>query len=326
LPPSPPWENSPLDIDVSLASKYSKSELIENPLTALSCKAEVSEILDRVSDISTLFYTDGSKDQSNRVGFGIYCPYLNMTHYARIPDGADIFTAEAEAISMTLDIIKRFFISSALIVTDSLSVLTALQYKSANPVIDNIISKTISAKFESVSITFMWVPSHIGIYGNEKADSLAKRALGADDASIIRVPLPVSAYYSNVKSFVLSSWGDEWRSSTHPLARDIRDPDFSSITFHDNPFINSIMYSMALNSPRLNYYLAKVIQCDPMCACRIEKEDINHFLFRCPIFSTQRNVLFRAMRVHDLRSTFCLRWLTDAGAELSQFLLSTGRF
>ena len=65
---------------------------------------------------------------------------------------------------------------SALIISDSKGALQSLnsyqtQYKDhANEIIKNLIL----AKKKSLNIQFMWVPSHVGIVGNEKADALAK--------------------------------------------------------------------------------------------------------------------------------------------------------
>ena len=64
-----------------------------------------------------------------------------------------------------------------MIITDSLSLLQALKsQKLNNPIVSNILH--ICHYFSGhKDIVFCWVPSHIGIQGNERADVLAKAAL-----------------------------------------------------------------------------------------------------------------------------------------------------
>ena len=64
-----------------------------------------------------------------------------------------------------------------MIITDSLSSLQALKsQKLNNPVVSNILHMCHYLSGHK-DIIFCWVPSHIGIQGNERADVLAKAAL-----------------------------------------------------------------------------------------------------------------------------------------------------
>ena len=54
---------------------------------------------------------------------------------------------------------------------------------------------------------FCWVPSHIGISDNEKADSAAKSAL---DMPRVKVVVPYTDFEHHINQYVLSTRQDDW--------------------------------------------------------------------------------------------------------------------
>jgi len=61
---------------------------------------------------------------------------------------------------------------------DSLSSLQAIDSrKTENPLILKILKEYTQLKNSSKSISFCWIPSHVGIRGNESADTVAKAGL-----------------------------------------------------------------------------------------------------------------------------------------------------
>ncbi len=52
-------------------------------------------------------YTDGSKDEENRVGIGIYIPTLNVSIGKRLPDQLSVYTAEMMAIIIGLQWVEE---------------------------------------------------------------------------------------------------------------------------------------------------------------------------------------------------------------------------
>ena len=59
---------------------------------------------------------------------------------------------------------------------------------------------------------FCWVPSHIGIRGNERADSAAKSALDLPHA---KVGVPYNDF-KHFRQYILSTWQDDWNSDSLP--------------------------------------------------------------------------------------------------------------
>ena len=133
-----------------------------------------------LSDVSHYIYTDGSKDK-NRCGFGVYIEnVLEASH--RVNDIASIYSAEALAILYALRTIEINDLDNVVIFSDSLGVLKRLASIGLNSDNNLIISDIFLCLHnllieKNKNIKFVWIPSHVGIIGNDKADSLAKEAL-----------------------------------------------------------------------------------------------------------------------------------------------------
>jgi len=70
-----------------------------------------------------------------------------------------------------------------IIYSDSLSVLQSLKGKNLrNPLIQQLLLKHDRLS-PSKSIVFCWLPSHVGIGGNEEADKAAKASLSLQEAA-----------------------------------------------------------------------------------------------------------------------------------------------
>ena len=87
-----------------------------------------------------------------------------------------IFTAEACAIDLALDIISKEKHKKSIIFSDSLSVLLSLNNKKLeHPLIIKLLCRLHSTSKKE--IVFCWIPSHIGVRGNHRADVAAELAL-----------------------------------------------------------------------------------------------------------------------------------------------------
>ena len=153
-------------------------------------------------------YTDGSKDDM-KVGCAVVSD--DFTETMRIPDGSSIFTPEAKAIDLALDLIADCETSNEFVIfSDSLSVLKSLDHTSSkNPKIQKLLEKHHDLS-EFNEIVYCWIPSHIGIAGNESVDQKAKDSLNLH-------PTDFSIPYGNFKSFInryiLNKWQILWNNS-----------------------------------------------------------------------------------------------------------------
>ena len=105
------------------------------------------------------------------------------------------------------------------IFSDSLSVLKSLNHTSSkNPKIQNLIEKHHELS-KTKEILFCWLPSHVGIKGNEAADVKAKASL---DLEISNFKLPCTDLKPFINRYILSKWQMSWDGATFNKLHEIR--------------------------------------------------------------------------------------------------------
>jgi ribonuclease HI len=279
---SPPWHSIQPVVYTGLSKLTNKSSPLLNKSLALE---EIAKFSHRI-----LAYTDGSK-QGSSVGYGFTIPAYNISTSVRISDCTDVFTAEAKAIEACLMLLAQRQISPVTILSDSLSVLEAMQNTSSSTVISDIQVALNVAANSNVDVSFLWIPSHCGIQGNEAADALAKASLSSQSVQE-SVTYSLGHHYSSVCAYILQLWQGEWESSTHPLRADLPQVSFKHRVFHPIVPVNTILYSFALNCPPLKYYLSRFTSTVPVCShCSLFNEDRHHFVFQCSAFTRARDAL-----------------------------------
>ena len=147
-------------------------------------------------------YTDGSKDGEK---VGCAAAKYDDCKQMRIPDGSSVFTAEAKAIDLALDFVNTCtYTDKYVIFSDSLSVLQALSHTSSkNSQIQHLLLKHHEIS-SSKTVIYCWIPSHIGIYGNEKVDKNAKESLNLE-VTDFKIP------FNNFKPFINKYVCDKWQ-------------------------------------------------------------------------------------------------------------------
>ena len=94
----------------------------------------------------------------------------------RLTGQASIYTAEPCAIQLALDVVNNSNEDKYIICVDSLSCQQAIEQQHIDhPLVLDVLEK-YSALINK-TVLFCWVPSHVGIRGNELADAAAKAAL-----------------------------------------------------------------------------------------------------------------------------------------------------
>ena len=199
VPPFPPWEYIPPSINLSLCD-VKKSSVDPSALKQRFLDLHHHLYNDRIA-----IYTDGSKAE-NKVSAAAY---VNGRFFVRrLPDGASVYSAELTALSLAIQYINNSDDCRFVIFSDSLSALQALHGRVfKNPLLCHIIHQYMNATDEGNNIAFCWVPSHVGIRGNELADWTAKAALNLE---LSDSQVPPSDFRQSANKLIYDRWQSSW--------------------------------------------------------------------------------------------------------------------
>ncbi|XP_062713477.1 uncharacterized protein LOC134290367 [Aedes albopictus] len=237
------------------------------------------EVLNRKFSTHEVRYTDGSK-LAERVGLGIYSRTTEMYH--SLPIQCSVFSAEAAAIFLATTTPCD---NPMLVVSDSDSVLSAI----TNPSNRHPFIQKIQEALENPSTrtTFMWVPGHCGILGNERADILA--GIGRNSPTLTRT-VPRDDIKSWLKERLWTAWSGAWRRNREPFLRKIKN---TTSTWQDQPSRREqvVLSRLRTGHTRLSHDMGSTgggfhRQCET-CGTR---NTVEHFLINCPILEHLRTI------------------------------------
>ena len=241
------------------------------------CKAEVQELLRTQYQNFLHIYTDGSKDDSGHVACAYHIPALTVTHMAKLGTHYSIMTAELTAISLALQHLLDFphLVQAAVILTDSKSSLQALASShSARPdLVVEIQQQCHALMVRGTVLTLQWIPSHIGIAGNELADSLAKQALRSPQTTV-QLRHSYSEVASLIKQRVHKALLDERRDHC------IRHPKLHTLQLENSILHLCLSRATASTAHRLRTGSWRAKHGQVTCLCG-EDFDPEHMLFQC---------------------------------------------
>jgi len=280
FPTIPPWNTIPIEANTELL-KFNKN----NTPNSLIINT-FYEIINTKFKNYYHFYTDASKT-TNETGFAITHRDENILH--KLYPLSSIYTAETFAIlEATLTALSSNY-DNVLILSDSMSAVTSIANVDTKCNLAQSIQNVILSTDKSIKL--MWVPSHIGIPGNELADELAMKAARSPDTKLY----PHVTYDDVIRALktkLYTLWQNQWEKQTNqnnklrqikPLIKKWPDPP-AKLTRHEETIVTRVR----IGHTRITHSYLMCKESKPRCeTCKCELT-VSHIFLECPIYHNAR--------------------------------------
>ena len=194
------------------------NEKISKKSDLMTLKTAAEETVLSYPENWTQVYTDGSAEEATKnAGWGVWIRKPDeVTEELFDACGTDTSNYEAEVCAMrnALDHLQKQYddnpssATSAVIFTDSLSALEAMESGDLDEDLLQITHRIERLKSTHlVELTLQWIPGHIGIHGNERADRLAK--LGSQQPQP-DIPASIQSAKQKIKQTYKKKWMNNW--------------------------------------------------------------------------------------------------------------------
>ena len=240
---------------------------------------------------SHILYSDGSNTEDG-VGYAVVGRRVAVS--GRIQHEASISTAELCALYDGIRHCQGVGQPAITLITDSLSSIQAHnKYNSSNPLLQKMQCACATI---NKPITLCWLPSRVGVRGNEIADTEARRI--ATDGDVDPIDIPRSDIKCCTKKVLSSVWNQQWREMAGNKLREISD---STISFPNGTSGNR-EWERALNRLRIGHSMLThgflmEARHPPLCDDCIVPLTIKHILTECPNFYNERLTYFNTINL-----------------------------
>ena len=277
VPVTPPWKLP--EIHFCRYFKGSKKNMTDDEIKAQFYEHVVEH------DGSVSVFTDGSKSDAG-VGFGVIIN--DFSHKGVLPSTASNFTAELVAVLSSLKIILSSAGRHFTVFCDCKSVLQSLESFNPNhPIVLEILEWIHLLKCRGIEVNFCWVPAHVGVSANEKADSLAKVAA----ANIFRGrhALPHRDFIPCIKQAANQLFQFRWDLEVNNKMREIT-PQINPWKYYSMPRRHEVsLCRLRIGHSRLTHGFLMCGEPQPFCEDCLVPLTIKHILTECPSLQEERN-------------------------------------
>lgn len=278
IPPIPPWLT--LSPEVHIPSY--KSSKADQPH---QLRTEVLELLNTKYSQTLQIFTDGSLRDDGSVGSGVAIPALKLSKSYSLPQNLSIFTAELSAITMALQTVLSLpsTLTAVTLGVDSQAALKAISSPhrcARSDILVEIRQLCHTIISQNTILTFLWVPSHIGVHGNDLADSAAREGAAATPSSL---PLKIAPSVSELNSRLSKATYSNWDSERAILFSFKPYPCYLP---HSHNFTLSMPRALGafIRRLRTNSWYAKHISLKCPCSAPLSPE---HAVLHCPRYASE---------------------------------------
>lgn len=293
---SSPDINTDIHRDIVNKTKYSPNIL----------KTIALSHINKIPNSCPIIYTDASKIDS-QCGFGIYCPSTQYHFKSKLRNYSSIMTAEMMAIKQALIYAYSQNLENPKILTDSLSSCMAIENQTKKSHTTETIHEIINLLTKTGG-SIIWVPAHVGIEGNERADQLAKDSITSEDSEVTNNKISLT----DCKAMLTRELLEEWQKAYNEEEKGLK---FKKIMPHVNKkpwfdrlnldadtikIINRLISNHSFDKRWLHRY--RKVDTDLCDACN-EIETAEHIVFKCKKYTDSRrtsSLLTKMRGVEDL--------------------------
>ena len=216
---------------------------------------------------------------------------------------SSIYSAETYAILLAHREISRLDLDDVIIFSDSRSVLSCLNTLGLKSDINPIFCNILGLLDELIiggnkSIKFVWIPSHLGIVGNDKANELANKSLSSANIIVNKI------FYKELYLLFNSSSLEDMKEyvANYDFIRGLKgrkyiekNGPFSLVPWFDKFDLDRkrviIINRIKSGHVRTRDHLFKKNILDSnLCDCN-EAQTLNHLVWNCPNYALYRDSL-----------------------------------
>ncbi|GBN70941.1 hypothetical protein AVEN_160055-1 [Araneus ventricosus] len=180
-----------------------------------------------------------------------------------------------------------------IIYTDSLSVLKSLDsaHDHTHPLVFNVLDILEKIASQGFIINLCWIPSHVGIFGNEQADKAAKSA-----TSSINGTVPVDDLKNHIKLLLYTKWQEQWNVETRNKLHALK-PTVQSWLSLKNRKADTVFTRLRVGHTSFTHRHLLLGEQAPMCSQCNCIMSVHHILSECSNFNSQRLHFFNTTTI-----------------------------
>lgn len=238
-------------------------------------------------------FTDGSK-LNDKTGYGFYDSKEKISFSGRLKSQFTITNAELVAILKALEYVEINKLNNVVILTDSKSTTQLLKNRTVSSS-DNYLIFEIFNRINRLAenITIQWIPGHIGLVGNDRADNAAK--LGTNRTQIDDIKLTRGDTLLNMKNETYCMWDAEYQNISqekgryHYLIKQNTTPEpwFKDIDLPTDLTIILSRIRTGHTATKERLYSWRLVNSPNCDSCNVT-EDLPHILHHCDKYHSIR--------------------------------------